>query len=86
MSRPKRFWLIAGPHGVGKTIYAFKNVPAVSGSVNFVNLDEIARSLSPLDPRLAEREAARVALARPTIHRRQDGVLDGNHHVGARPS
>jgi predicted ABC-type ATPase len=64
MSQAKRFWLIAGPNGVGKTTYAFKNVPAVSGSMNFVNLDEIARGLSPLAPRLAEREAARVALAR----------------------
>ena len=64
MSQTKRFWLIAGPNGVGKTTYAFKNVPAVSGSMNFVNLDEIARGLSPLEPRLAEREAARVALSR----------------------
>lgn len=61
---PKRFWLIAGPNGVGKTTYAFKNVPAVSGSLNFVNLDEIARGLSPLKPELAERDAARVALAK----------------------
>lgn len=64
MNRAKRFWLIAGPNGVGKTTYAFRNVPAVSGSMNFVNLDEIARGLSPLAPALAEREAARVALAR----------------------
>ena len=64
MNGPKRFWLIAGPNGVGKTTYAFRNVPAVSGSMNFVNLDEIARGLSPLDPKLAEREAARIALSR----------------------
>ena len=64
MGQAKRFWLIAGPNGVGKTTYAFRNVPAVSGSMNFVNLDEIARGLSPLAPRLAEREAARIALAR----------------------
>jgi predicted ABC-type ATPase len=64
MSRTKRFWLVAGPHGVGKTAYAFKNIPAVSGSMNFVNVEKIARGLSPLDPRVAEREAARVALAR----------------------
>lgn len=62
--RPKRFWLIAGPNGVGKTTYAFKNIPAVSGSLNFVNLDEIARGLSPLKPELAERDAARIALAK----------------------
>ncbi|HEV7251816.1 MAG TPA: AAA family ATPase [Mesorhizobium sp.] len=61
---PKRFWLIAGPNGVGKTTYAFKNVPAVSGSAHFVNLDEIARGLSPLDPKLAEAAAARTALIR----------------------
>lgn len=64
MNGPKRLWLIAGPNGVGKTTYAFKNVPAVSGSLNFINLDEIARGLSPLAPRLAEREAARIALKR----------------------
>ncbi len=64
MNGPRRFWLIAGPNGVGKTTYAFRNVPAVSGSMNFVNLDEIARGLSPLDPQLAEREAARIALSR----------------------
>lgn len=64
MNGPKRFWLIAGPNGVGKTTYAFKNVPAVSGSMNFVNLDEIARGLSPLDPKLAERAAARIVLSR----------------------
>jgi len=61
---PKRFWLIAGPNGVGKTTYAFRNVPAVSGSAHFVNLDEIARGLSPLDPKLAEAAAARTALVR----------------------
>lgn len=64
MASTKRFWLIAGPNGVGKTTYAFKHVPAISGSMNFINLDEIARGLSPLAPELAEREAARIALAR----------------------
>jgi predicted ABC-type ATPase len=64
MDRAKRFWLIAGPNGVGKTTYAFKNVPAVSGSINFVNMDEISRGLSPLAPRAAEQAAARIALSR----------------------
>jgi len=58
------FWLIAGPNGVGKTTFAFKRLKAVSGSIRFVNLDEIARGLSPLEPGAAERDAARVALAR----------------------
>jgi len=34
------------------------------GTFHFVNLDEIARGLSPLEPRAADRAAARVALAR----------------------
>jgi predicted ABC-type ATPase len=63
MAQP-RFWLIAGPNGVGKTTYAFRHVPAVSGSTNFVNLDEIARGLSPLAPEREQVEAARIALAR----------------------
>jgi predicted ABC-type ATPase len=58
------FWLIAGPNGVGKTTFAFKRLKAISGSIRFVNLDEIARGLSPLEPGAAERDAARVALIR----------------------
>ncbi len=58
------FWLIAGPNGVGKTTYAFRNLLATAGTINFVNLDEIARGLSPLRPQAAERDAARVALER----------------------
>lgn len=55
-------WLIAGANGVGKTTYAFRHIRAVSGTVNFVNLDEIARGLSPLEPSAAALRASRVAL------------------------
>src|SRR4051812_35315372 len=58
------FWLIAGPNGVGKTTYAMRHLRAVSGSTNFVNLDEIARGLSPLEPSAAQIDAARAALSR----------------------
>lgn len=65
MSAAKRaLWLVAGPHGVGKTTYALKHIRAVSGSVHFVNLDEIARGLSPLEPAAARTAAAHVALDR----------------------
>lgn len=57
-------WLIAGPNGVGKTTYAFRHVRQISGSVHFVNLDEIARGLSPLDPEVAREAAARIAILR----------------------
>lgn len=57
-----QFWIVAGPNGVGKTTYAFRHIKAVSGSTRFVNLDEIARGLSPLDPAAGQQRAARVAL------------------------
>jgi predicted ABC-type ATPase len=55
-------WLVAGPDGVGKTSYAFRHIRQVSGSVRFVNLDEIARGLSPLSPEDGRLEAARIGL------------------------
>lgn len=58
------FWLIAGANGVGKTTYALRQLRSALGTFHFVNLDEIARGLSPLEPRAADRAAARVALAR----------------------
>lgn len=60
-TRPQ-LWIVAGPNGVGKTTYAFRYIRAVSGSASFVNLDEIARGLSPLDPSGEQRRSARVAL------------------------
>lgn len=51
-------WLIAGPEGVGRTRFAMASVPAVTGSRHFVNLDEIARGLSPLAPDEARLTAA----------------------------
>jgi predicted ABC-type ATPase len=56
-------WLVAGPNGVGKTTFAFRHIQRISGSTNFVNLDEIARGLSPLRPDAQRLRAARIALA-----------------------
>ena len=64
MRDPRTVWLIAGPNGVGKTTYAFRHIRAVAGSIRFVNLDEIARGLSPLDPNAGRGDAARIALRR----------------------
>lgn len=61
-TKPPTLWLIAGANGVGKTTYAFRHIRAVSGSNHFINLDEIARGLSPLEPQAAAEQAARVAL------------------------
>ena len=60
-------WLIAGPNGVGKTTYARRYLRSVAGTSAFVNLDEIGRGLSPLEPTPDARTAAaaaRIALAR----------------------
>lgn len=60
-------WLIAGPNGVGKTTYARRYLRAVAGLSALVNVDEIARGLSPLEPTPdadTALAAARVALAR----------------------
>lgn len=63
MDQPQpQVWIVAGPNGVGKTTYAFRHIKTVSGSTRFVNLDEIARGLSPLDPSAGQLRAARVAL------------------------
>jgi predicted ABC-type ATPase len=54
-------WLIAGPNGVGKTAYARRYLRAVAGTERFVNLDEIARGISPLTPTPDAETAARAA-------------------------
>ena len=54
-------WLIAGANGVGKTTFARARIREVTGSVRFVNLDEIARGLSPFDPMGEPIRAARTA-------------------------
>jgi predicted ABC-type ATPase len=61
MSKPV-LWFVAGANGVGKTSFAFKHIRAISGSKSFVNLDEIARGLSPFDPELERIRACRIAL------------------------
>ena len=62
MTNERVLWLVAGPNGVGKTTYARRYIEAFSGSRNFVNLDEIARGLSPFDPEAERIRAARVSL------------------------
>lgn len=82
------FWLIAGPDGVGRTTYAMRHLRAALGTFHFVNMDEIARGLSPLEPRAADRSAARVALsrARELIRARRtfamETTLSGQAHHG----
>ncbi len=42
-------YIIAGPNGAGKTTFALKYLPKITGCHDFINADEIAKGLSPLN-------------------------------------
>jgi predicted ABC-type ATPase len=56
--------LIAGCNGAGKTTTAFKYLRTLNKAFNFVNADEIARGLNPLNPESVALEAGRIQLKR----------------------
>jgi predicted ABC-type ATPase len=56
--------MIGGPNGAGKTTWAVRNLAATIDIVEFVNADEIARGLTPLDPESGAIPAGRLMLAR----------------------
>ena len=58
------FVILGGPNGAGKTTGALSILPLELRIVHFVNADLIARGLSPLDPTLADFDAARIMLER----------------------
>jgi predicted ABC-type ATPase len=55
-------YLIAGCNGAGKTTFAKEFLPKEVKCLRFLNADEIARGLSPLDPSAGAVKAARVLL------------------------
>jgi predicted ABC-type ATPase len=57
-------YLITGPNGAGKTTFASRFLPEESGELEFVNVDLIARGLSPFDPDAAAAAAGKIALTR----------------------
>lgn len=42
-------YVVAGPNGAGKTTFALKYLPRIVSCHDFINADEIAKGLSPLD-------------------------------------
>ena len=67
-------WVIAGPHGAGKTTFALDYLPSVAKCHNFVNADLIAAGFAPLAPGSKKFTAGRVFLreVRYYILQRQD--------------
>jgi predicted ABC-type ATPase len=57
-------YIIAGCNGAGKTTASFTVLPEMLDCEEFVNADEIARGLSPLNPDKAAIEAGRIMLSK----------------------
>ena len=57
-------YVIAGCNGAGKTTASFTVLPEMLNCDEFINADEIARGLSPLNPEKASIEAGRLMLER----------------------
>ncbi|MFM7195754.1 MAG: zeta toxin family protein [Bacteroidota bacterium] len=60
----RKLYLLAGCNGAGKTTAAFTLLPEVFSCLEFINADEIARGLSPLQPETVSMEAGRIMLNR----------------------
>jgi predicted ABC-type ATPase len=57
-------YIIAGCNGAGKTTASFTVLPEMLHCDEFINADEIARGLSPLNPDKAAIEAGRIMLSK----------------------
>jgi predicted ABC-type ATPase len=57
-------YIIAGCNGAGKTTASFTVLPEMLNCDEFINADEIARGLSPLNPDKAAIEAGRLMLTK----------------------
>lgn len=57
-------YILAGPNGAGKTTAAYSLLPDVFKTIEFVNADEIARGLSPLNVESVAFQAGRIMLER----------------------
>jgi predicted ABC-type ATPase len=69
-------YLIAGCNGAGKTTFAREFLPKEVKCLRFLNADEMARGLSPLDPSAGAVKAARLLL------REVHGAIRDGHTFG----
>jgi predicted ABC-type ATPase len=63
MTDSPTLWIIAGPHGAGKTTFALDYLPQVADCQDFINADLIAAGLAPLAPTSQLMAASRIFLA-----------------------
>ncbi len=64
MKQTKQIYIIAGPNGAGKTTSAKYLLTKFLDINEFVNADEIARGLSPFNPRSVDLTASKLMLKR----------------------
>ena len=71
-------YVIAGPNGAGKTTFALKDLPLIASCYDFINADEIARGLSPLDFETGLLKAGKIFLEslNQNIHLRKDFAFE----------
>ena len=71
-------YIIAGCNGAGKTTASFTILPEMFDCEAFINADEIARGLSPLNPGKAAMEAGRIMLRKieELIAKQQDFAFE----------
>ena len=71
-AQTKEVIVIGGPNGAGKTTWAYRRLHQTLELREFVNADEIAHGIPPLDP-----EAGAIAAARLMIQRLNELVAAG---------
>lgn len=71
-------YIIAGCNGAGKTTASFTILPEMLNCDEFINADEIARGLSPLNPNKAAIESGRIMLQKieRSINNQQDFAFE----------
>jgi predicted ABC-type ATPase len=62
MEKVKEVYIVGGPNGAGKTTFVTKYLPEYLDIRNFVNADNIALGLSPLDASRMHIKAGKVML------------------------
>ena len=62
MNQKPRLIVIGGPNGAGKTTFAREYLANEGNCLRFLNTDEIARGLSPLDSSLSQQRAGRLLI------------------------